>query len=206
MARRPGYGLLLLLERMTSELEYYAARMRRRAGMRRTDMHAVAAVVDAERDGEEMTPGRLGTMLGLSSSSVTALVDRLCEAGHLDRGAARTDARRVALHANDIGRQVGEELFEPLDHALMEVFARHSPAELELFGRIVGEITDATAGAGAPVRQIGSVRKSARKHGRPTGSGHATAGNNGSAGSNGAALPGRNPDRDADGARDDGAS
>ncbi|WP_188664508.1 MarR family winged helix-turn-helix transcriptional regulator [Tersicoccus solisilvae] len=179
IARRPGYPLLLLLQRMTSELEYYGARMRRRAGVRRTDMHAVSAVVEAERRDEEMTPGRLGTMLGLSSSSVTALVDRLCEAGHLDRGTARSDARRVALHANDTGRRVAAELFDPLDHALMEVFDRYTPAELELFGRMIGDITAATADAGGPVRANGSA----------TANGSARNGNAGNASTGTGAVP-----------------
>ncbi|OMH32436.1 MarR family winged helix-turn-helix transcriptional regulator [Tersicoccus sp. Bi-70] len=157
IAQRPGYPILLLLQRMTSEIEYYGARMRRRAGVRRTDMHAVSAVVDAEREEQEMTPGRLGTMLGLSSSSVTALVDRLCEAGHLDRGTARADARRVALHANDTGRQVAMELFDPLDHALMEVFDQYSPSELELFSRMIRDLISATAQAGNAERAATGV-------------------------------------------------
>ncbi|MEH0109648.1 MarR family transcriptional regulator [Tersicoccus sp. MR15.9] len=184
IARRPGYPLLLLLQRMTSEIEYYGARMRRRAGVRRTDMHAVSAVVEAERENEEMTPGRLGAMLGLSSSSVTALVDRLCEAGHLDRGTARADARRVALHANDTGRQVAMELFDPLDHALMEVFDRYSPSELDLFSRMIGDLTSATAAAGGAERATSGANGS-----RPDGARADRAPTNGT-GSNGAAPDG----------------
>lgn len=198
IARRPGYPLLLLLQRMTSEIEYYGARVRRRAGVRRTDMHAVSAVVDAEREDQEMTPGRLGAMLGLSSSSVTALVDRLCEAGHLDRGTARADARRVALHANDAGRQVASELFDPLDHALMEVFDRYSPAELELFGRLIGDLTAATARAGLPERGAGVPPAGTGTH--PTGSSPVSTRPTGTH-PNGARPPGTHPS----GVRPDGA-
>ena len=50
-------------------------------GLNATDLAALIAVMEAERVGDPITPGRLGEQLNLSSGSITALLDRHRAAG-----------------------------------------------------------------------------------------------------------------------------
>ncbi len=65
------------------------------------DMEALQHVIEAERTGEPMTPGRLAEALGISTASTTKLIDRLTDAGHLGRHAHPTDRRSVVLIATE---------------------------------------------------------------------------------------------------------
>jgi DNA-binding MarR family transcriptional regulator len=66
-----------------------------------TDLRALIALLDGERAGEAMTPGRLGPCLHLSSPAVTALLDRLEGTGFAGRERDPSDRRRVLLAASD---------------------------------------------------------------------------------------------------------
>ena len=81
----PRLELGLLLRWLSIELDAVGTRFADLHGLGRTDVRALVAVMDAARSGSELTAGGLGSAVGLSSASVTALVDRLERAGHLHR-------------------------------------------------------------------------------------------------------------------------
>jgi DNA-binding MarR family transcriptional regulator len=108
-------------------------------GLHRTDAQALLAVLRAERAGAALTPGRLGTEVGLSSGATTAAVDRL------HRRRDEVDRRRVTLHHGDAGAEVGRAWFGPLARRLDGVLADYSPEELAVVRRFLEQTIDAVA-------------------------------------------------------------
>ncbi|MDP4333669.1 MarR family transcriptional regulator [Curtobacterium sp. A7_M15] len=62
-----------------------------------TDANALGQVLWAASAGEPLSPARLGQLIGMTSGSVTVLVDRLEGAGLIARSREHTDRRRVTL-------------------------------------------------------------------------------------------------------------
>lgn len=89
--------LAYLLRRINVELDQLAHEFAAQHRLHPTDMRALVAIMDAARSGQVMSPGRLGEELGLTSASVTALLDRLEQAGHIHRIRDQHDRRRVTL-------------------------------------------------------------------------------------------------------------
>ena len=112
-------------------------------GLHPTDLHALIAVMHAERRGDPLTPGRLGEALELSSGATTAVIDRLERAGHVKRVRDSADRRVVHLLHDAPGRTLASSFFRPLaarSHAVMDEF---SGAELEIVLRFMQGITAA---------------------------------------------------------------
>lgn len=87
------------------------AAMRRRTResmqMGENDLLALRFVISARQRGQAVTPTDLSRYLGVKTSSVTAMIDRLEGAGHLRRVPSASDRRRLTV--------------EPTDHADREV-------------------------------------------------------------------------------------
>lgn len=77
------------------------AEMRRRTrdsmGMGETDLLALRLLLDAQRRGLAMRQRDLATALGISSASMTALVDSLSRSGHLRREPHPEDGRATIV-------------------------------------------------------------------------------------------------------------
>ncbi len=65
----------------------------------RVDGNALGEIVWAEREGDPLTPVRLGRRVGLTSGATTALVNRLERLGHVVRSRESDDRRVVTLRA-----------------------------------------------------------------------------------------------------------
>jgi len=130
-------------------LQAYAAEAMRlsqvfadRHGLHSTDLTALLAVMQADRSGEPLTPGRLGRYLGLSSGATTAVVDRLERADHVRRARDARDRRRVTLHHGSAAEQVGSSFFGPLGARMDAVLAGYDTAELAAARRFLGDATE----------------------------------------------------------------
>jgi DNA-binding MarR family transcriptional regulator len=81
----------------------------------------------------QMTAGQLADATGLTTASITGVVDRLEEAGYVRRERDARDRRRVVIHliaakvANDVA-----PVFLPMALAWREAAAHYSEAELKL--------------------------------------------------------------------------
>lgn len=91
----------------------------------------------------------LRRVLGLTPSGAVRLVDRLAEAGLVDRGPG-ADRRSRAVTLTPRGRQAARRIGEARAAALGELLAGLSPAELEtlhgLLGRIMANVVAAKDG------------------------------------------------------------
>jgi DNA-binding MarR family transcriptional regulator len=99
-----------------------------RLGVNRTDLHCL----DVLTQRESATPSELGTALGLTTGSVTAMLDRLARLGYLTRDPDPDDRRRSVIRATSQVRTEADALYSPLADDGAELLRRYSLAELEL--------------------------------------------------------------------------
>lgn len=155
----PGFELLFLLQKFTTEAERYSEVVRRRHGLARNDIHAINAVVEADRTGGTTTPGGLRERLVLSSAAMTAVLDRLEASGHLRREHSAEDRRQVLLSATPSARETGREMFDPMVEHMLPVLADYGPEQLAFLTEAIQRLTTAIAEARAELSARGVGRE-----------------------------------------------
>jgi DNA-binding MarR family transcriptional regulator len=103
----------------------------RRLGVSQIDARALELV--SERDG--VGPSGLACELGITSSSVTDLIDRLHAAGHLNRYRDPLDRRRIVLHLTLPTRRQFLAFRTQLRSELRSAAAALTPSERRAVGR-----------------------------------------------------------------------
>ncbi|QFZ19390.1 MarR family winged helix-turn-helix transcriptional regulator [Saccharothrix syringae] len=136
--------LVRLLRQLTVETDRFAEIFGERQRMHRTDLNALALIMDARWGGEPMTPGRLAEAMNLSPSATTSVLDRLEASGHVQRARSAQDRRKVELRVNEKALRLGREFFSPLDEAFTEAWAGFSDADKEVVARFLAVSVDAT--------------------------------------------------------------
>lgn len=116
-------------------------------GMHRTDLVALAHVMDAGRRGDHLTPTELASALNLSPPATSALLSRLESVGHVRRTHASSDRRRVSIEMTDVARGVGRQVFGPLAGEMAAAIDTYSPQQRELVLRFLTDVLAATAQA-----------------------------------------------------------
>jgi DNA-binding MarR family transcriptional regulator len=97
-------------------------------GVNRTDLRCLDVLM---RMGTA-TAGQLAAELGLTTGSVTALLDRLARLGYLTRTPDTADRRRVVIHPTAMMVDRAAELYGPIAREGAREVARYSVAELEV--------------------------------------------------------------------------
>ncbi|MBW6434692.1 MarR family transcriptional regulator [Actinoplanes hulinensis] len=123
--------LVDLLNTYSSEANHIGHAFAHLHRLNATDLHALLAVMHAERRGAPLTPGKLGEAIGLTSGATTALIDRLERGGHLRRSRESADRRVVHLRYADAGMALALSFFAPLSPRTDEVMARFGVGELQ---------------------------------------------------------------------------
>lgn len=149
----PGFELLFLLQKFANEADRYAETVRRQHGLARNDIHALNAVVEAERAGVTTTPGALRERLVLSSAAMTSVIDRLEASGHLERQHSREDRRQVELSSTPSARETGREMFDPMIRHMLPILAEYTPEQIELVTGLMLRLTAAIADARTEVQR-----------------------------------------------------
>ncbi|MBO8188089.1 MarR family winged helix-turn-helix transcriptional regulator [Streptomyces spirodelae] len=99
-----------------------------RLGINRTDLHCL----DVLTQRESATPSQLGAALGLTTGSVTAMLDRLARLGYLTREPDPHDRRKSVVRATPAIQRGADELYGPLAEEGAALLERYSLPELEL--------------------------------------------------------------------------
>jgi DNA-binding MarR family transcriptional regulator len=134
--------LVRLLQRHAAESERLGQVFAESHGLHATDWAALLAVMQADRAGEPLTPGRLGDHLGLSSGATTAVIDRLERATHVQRARDARDRRRVTLHYAGPSTELAEAFFRPLAARMDAMLAPYTANELAVVRRFLAEWVD----------------------------------------------------------------
>lgn len=135
---RPGDQLLIrLLQLFTVESDQFVERFGAQHGLHRTDMNALAFVLEAAQRDEPISPSKLAARLGLSPSATTALIDRLEASGHLERHRGPGDRRRVTLTMSASAVEAGRRLFAPLGDVFADSWTDFTDDERETVVRFL---------------------------------------------------------------------
>lgn len=89
-----------------------------------------------------MTAGELGKKTGLSTGSVTALIDRLEKAGYVMRKKDPEDKRRVIIVPLTAGKANVKKLFSSLSQSTISLCRQYKEEELQLIFDFLGKATD----------------------------------------------------------------
>jgi DNA-binding MarR family transcriptional regulator len=97
-------------------------------GVNRTDLRGIDVLLEQG----QATPGFLADALGLTSGSVTAMVDRLEKLGYVERHPDPGDRRRVEVRPSPRIRAFSERVYGPMEQEGGPLLSRYSRAELEM--------------------------------------------------------------------------
>jgi DNA-binding MarR family transcriptional regulator len=107
------------------------------------DLDALLHIIVSETAGSPLTPGELRERLGLSPAAITYLVDRLINAGHVQRESYPNDRRKVMLRFSDRGMEVGRAFFGPLGVHNRTAMAELPDEDLAAAHRVLQALTSA---------------------------------------------------------------
>lgn len=88
----------------------------------------------------------IGKKILLSSSSMTYVIDKLEQKGHIERKTNATDRRVIFAHITEKGRQFMEEAFPLHEKMITELFSVLTAEELETMIPLVKRVGLAAAG------------------------------------------------------------
>lgn len=123
---------------------------RRYMNLGETDMRALRYAMAAERSRTVVTPSMLAQHLGISTASVTKMLDRLQKAGHITRSAHHEDRRSTAVAVTPETRQSAREAVGRSHAERFRVALELSVAERQTVIAFLRRLAD-TAAAAPPV-------------------------------------------------------
>jgi DNA-binding MarR family transcriptional regulator len=91
----------------------------------------------------QMTAGQLAKATGLTTASITGVIDRLEQAGYVRRERDTSDRRRVVIHLV-AGRAISDiaSVFRPMVQAWQQMAERYTDDELRLIVEFYGQMED----------------------------------------------------------------
>ena len=139
-----GRELTLALLRLRRAEHIQETRALSASGLSNLDLRALRYLVQAQRDGRELGPKDLLTMLDTSSANITNVVDRLVRKGYLERVEHPTDRRARYLRATPAAVQhvdtaVGAHHAE-LVAAINQIDEDQAAVAAAVIGRIVAAL------------------------------------------------------------------
>lgn len=95
--------------------------------------------VDILRETGPITAGELSKKTGLSTGSITALIDRLEEVGYVRRENDPTDRRKVLIVPIQEHKEADIQIYLALHTAMIELASSYTPAELEFITQFLNK-------------------------------------------------------------------
>ncbi|MFC5829890.1 MarR family winged helix-turn-helix transcriptional regulator [Nonomuraea insulae] len=142
-----AFELMVMMRALNVESDRFPERFAALHGLHRTDLNALVVILDAAREGRPLTPGGLGGALNLSPPATTALIDRLEQAGHVERRRSETDRRKIEVVLNEQAAELARSFFAPLGRHLTAAIEAFTPEERLVIGRFLESGIKATAAA-----------------------------------------------------------
>jgi DNA-binding MarR family transcriptional regulator len=112
---------------------------------------------------EQATAGQLADATGLSSGSVTALIDRLETAGYVERIDDPEDRRRVIVRVRHDAIAPIKSTYTTMQRKMFALWSTFAPAELEVIADFITRSTELTVACCKEIRtEAGPARPGAR--------------------------------------------
>lgn len=133
-----------LLENLTHRLQRYGMRsvlfqqnMAQKIGVSHTDLKSAEILNETG----PITAGELSKITGLSTGSVTALINRLEKSGYVKRERDQLDGRKVMIMPIPERQEQIKSHYQSLSMATKELCSAYNEQELILINQFVEEIT-----------------------------------------------------------------
>lgn len=123
----------------------------RALGIARSDLRALNMLEHGP-----VAAGEVATALGLSTSSVTALVDRLVKAGYVTREAVPDDRRKVMVRLEPATYAAFARVYAPCGRAVGAITSRVPAPDVERTRHLIDEVVAAIGAEGAKLRDAGA--------------------------------------------------
>ncbi|WP_067539600.1 MarR family winged helix-turn-helix transcriptional regulator [Nocardia crassostreae] len=150
MAGQSPESIAAQRERLAEALQAYGAAFtelgRRFAvalNVHSTDAFALLEIASAEAKGGPISPAQLSKRIALTSGAMTALLNRLEQAGYITRTREHSDRRVVTLRASPLVKELGDDFFGPINAQQDAVLAEYSPAVLRQFEALLASLRGA---------------------------------------------------------------
>ena len=122
-----------------SAVDDYDRELARLLGVNETDLRCLELLIG----GAELSPSELGIRLGLTTGSVTAMLDRLEKLGLLTRTPHPFDRRKSVVRVTEAAAARCYELLAPhIEEGAAEVRKRYDVAQLKLINDFLTTVTD----------------------------------------------------------------
>ncbi len=118
------------METYQAAVDDFDREVARLLGVNETDVRCLEILIQEEPD--SATPRLLADRLGLTTGSVTTMLDRLERAGYITRSPHPTDKRRLIVRATDFVTHRAFELIMPMVQESNTMLGRYGTAELDL--------------------------------------------------------------------------
>ncbi len=130
-----------------------------RLGINRTDLRCLDVLLERG----SATPGALAAALGITTGSVTTLLDRLATLGYLGRARDPADRRRVAVRPTRTAAEAAAQLWGPLAEEGGGLMARYSNAQLEIVLDLLRRTRELQEIHTRRIRDLGRQRRKRRR-------------------------------------------
>ncbi|XJZ29146.1 MarR family transcriptional regulator [Bacillota bacterium Lsc_1132] len=129
----PSYDVIKNLRKLSTRMVLFQQFAAHLLGLAHTDFKTA----DILNETGPITAGELAKITGLTTGSVTALIDRLEQAGLVKREKDPKDRRRVIIVPVKNKQSLIRQHFLPLNKAMTELCSRYSEAELALINEFI---------------------------------------------------------------------
>jgi len=140
--------LMLAVRAFSDALDRMNGGMKDDMDMNASDLAALRMLIMREQRGESVSPHDVARHLRISTASTTKLLDRLSEAGHVERLPHPTDRRARVLKLTQESRRTFYRHFGERMVAMRAVADHYDDDELALIVRFLGEMGDVIAAHG----------------------------------------------------------
>ncbi|MGY1619553.1 MarR family winged helix-turn-helix transcriptional regulator [Geodermatophilus sp. SYSU D00691] len=138
----PGVKRVLALLHETSEaMTRLAQRLAEESGTHPTDLTAVSVL--ARRADRPLTVSELSREMGLSRAATTSLVDRLEQAGHVQRVRSEGDRRQIHLQVTETAHTAADAVLGDFLARTRAALADYTDDELATAARLLADVTAA---------------------------------------------------------------
>jgi DNA-binding MarR family transcriptional regulator len=98
-------------------------------GIHRTDLRCLDVLLEQR----QATPGSLADVLGLTTGSITALLDRIEKLGYAHRTREKADRRRITVTPTSKATEAARRIWGPIAAESRHLLGRYSNEQLEAF-------------------------------------------------------------------------
>ncbi|MEU0565839.1 MarR family transcriptional regulator [Nonomuraea sp. NPDC005983] len=141
-------GVAAQRERLAKGLRAYGAsftelgrRFAALLGVHSTDAFALLEIASSEARGAPLSPALLSRRISLSSGAMTALLNRLEQAGYITRSREHTDRRIVTLRSSARVRELADDFFRPVNERQDAILSQYPPELLEQFEAVLDQLS-----------------------------------------------------------------